>query len=155
MSQNYEIIFKCSLCDNQFMQQEELRIHLFANHLHRSDENCEGSNQEFPSVNSNKIAENKCEICGKYFKQVSKLNRHIIEFHEDPENTFKKCSLCTKTRKFRNAKNLMKHMKIEHDGDKKGDNKNNTNISKADTFFKCEMCGKSFQKKKHTYLIIF
>ena len=70
----------------------------------------------------------RCEICEKYFKMRSQMQRHVKKVHEKASET--KCELCEKT--FSDAYCLMVHMNTFH--------------SKKKNFI-CDTCEQSFVSK--------
>ncbi|XP_033973921.1 zinc finger and SCAN domain-containing protein 31-like, partial [Trematomus bernacchii] len=94
----------------------------------------------------------KCEICGKDFKYMSKLQRHMTT-HRDVKPY--SCQTCG--RGFRESSSLMYHMRVHTDekkytcktcGDKfrfNIDFKNHIKICTGEKKYDCKTCGKKFQ----------
>ena len=91
-----------------------------------------------------------CELCGEL---VGNLSRHMISVHEDQRHT---CDSCGKI--FKSKDQLQKHIAWSHDkvqceqcGDLVGKGKMQRHISSKHTSiydkkFKCDVCGKSFDR---------
>lgn len=72
----------------------------------------------------------KCDICDKEFKRNSHLKRHMTCHSENPKPFF--CSLDGCTQRFSNKHHLVRHIKLVHDQDR----------------YRCKSCDMSFKKKK-------
>ena len=86
-----EKTFKCEFCNKEFLQQCELKIHLYIHggNISIKDEKCNICNNTFKGPTSLKIHKEtahydvlKCETCGIFFYGYSSLKRHMLAIHE-------------------------------------------------------------------------
>lgn len=132
----------CQYCLEQFPNETKLRKHLDQEHVPGNTE-CEqcglklanerGARLHFLSVHM-KITEALCDICGKTYHSMNKLNKHRVIHFED-RNV--QCQLCPA--RFKRKENLKIHMRV-HSGEKP---------------FKCRYCDKKYAHhtdlKRHTF----
>ena len=124
VSENGHSNFKCGVCENKMFDcEEDLKTHLFENHLKNSN--------------------NNCEICGKCFTNINYLKRHIVLLHQNNESNFK-CDLCKNS--YQQKERLAKHVENKH-------NQINQNVEVNTAHLKCDFCGRLFKneifRKKH------
>lgn len=118
----------CRLCNESFSKYSDLLKH---------DSTCAGLKQEEnkPAKGPNKKKLHKCEICGKAFKLIGHLKRHVVCHTGEKQYV---CEVCE--RPFADTSTLRKHCRT-HTGQKN---------------FKCEICEKTFSQRSHmkTHLLI-
>jgi uncharacterized Zn-finger protein len=118
--------FSCVVCDEEFKQKKDMRIHVLKVHGVNMSKATHGNfeNQEnFP-----------CDMCNASFKYKKGLNEHIHLKHEGTSGaqTFK-CDVCSLT--YNQAKNLKAHKNLKH--------------SSKPAEFACQVCGKIFNQKNN------
>ena len=124
-SENDNELAKCFNCGQNFDSQE-LEIHFLEcqtnlNEIHIS------------SVHEDKKS-HTCDYCGKIFKALSYLTRHISKIHNPHSSDKVKCDLCSK--EFDNKLKLYKHVNYAHVSRKEPERKDKL------TSKKCEICFK-------------
>lgn len=135
-------IVDCQYCLQQFSSEAKLRFHLSEAHVPISSEciqcglklaNERGARMHYMSVHM-RFVEAICDICGKTYHSMNKLNKHRL-IHFDERNIA--CSMCPA--KFKRRDNLKIHMRV-HSGVKP---------------FKCQFCSKCYAHhtdlKRHTF----
>lgn len=135
-------IVDCQYCLKQFPNETKLRLHLQEAHVPISSEclqcglklvNERGAKLHYLSVHM-RFVEAICDICGKTYHSMNKLNKHRI-IHFEERNIA--CEMCPA--KFKRKDNLKIHMRV-HSGLKP---------------FKCKYCSKCYAHhtdlKRHTF----
>lgn len=109
----------CKLCNKLFNKYSDLLKH-----------NCKSEN-----VKSNEKKSHSCEICGKVFKLIGHLKRHVVLHTGEKQYV---CDVCQ--RPFSDKSTLRKHFQT-HTGERN---------------YKCDICGKCFTQRSHmkTHLLI-
>ena len=111
LKQLHTAAFKCSKCDSGFMSMGGLRIHVQKHHPEDHDV-------------IRQTTSNLCYVCGKEFKTVGILNRHMY-IHSDTNKY--QCTICDKA--YGRSQQLKRHYNSVH---------------KRDMNFLCSHCGKCF-----------
>ncbi|XP_058826819.1 uncharacterized protein LOC131686843 [Topomyia yanbarensis] len=101
--------YKCDQCDRTFIEKRNLTIH---QRYH--------SNEDIPT----------CDICGKRFLHITRLQKHM-PIHNEPDNTPGKCILCDK--EFLRQSELKRHIRW-HNGELPHE---------------CTICGKLYRERRH------
>ena len=151
-----EEIKKCRLCDKEFATYKRLVGHIWRYHnsMRPKCEKCaktfknitllqkhigkahnvskeikakKGKDNSRKKNSSSSNKKYKCKFCQTGFNFIQNLQRHIDTIHEGKRL---KCNLC---QKIFSSDNIKRHFKTNHDGN---------------GIFKCEMCEKTFIKKK-------
>lgn len=74
--------FYCSYCDNRFLDSNDLRAHIYANHLQQQP-----TKKLFSKLTENnmlkvEISDLKCRLCGLNFNTIDILKQHLLSVHE-------------------------------------------------------------------------
>ena len=109
--------FKCDLCDYTSILKCRVRNH-------KSD------------VHKEKC--NMCDICGRGFKSLPSLQKHVVRMHSNmsDHNPSHTCQECGKS--FKNSTGLSSHILAVHNSSEKGPRE-----------YVCDQCGKDFLTKSH------
>ena len=151
--QLHTAVFKCTKCDGGFTHMGGLRMHIIKNHPEDHDI-------------VRKTTSNLCYICGKEYKTVATLTRHMY-LHTD-SNKYK-CTLCDKA--YASSQLLKRHYNCAHKRDKNylcpycgkrflqaGGLNSHVRTHTGERPYKCEYCSESFKvqialivhRRKHT-----
>ena len=126
----FEQIDEKSYDDNETLLTHEDHIEDYKDHI---EDNQTGDEMNFPIENDcteKDYLKLKCKTCGKTFKTVTSLKKHIFEIHEYPRDHI--CQTCGKS--FPREGSLNQHVYTVHEGHKD---------------YGCDSCQKLFAHKTH------
>ena len=98
--------YECHICKRMFVRETNLKLHL---DLHTKKEIKPLPIKKPPKKSPIIKVEQKCDTCGKIFKDSNKLSRHIKEVHE---KVAIECQICK--RSFKSESNVQRHMKTHY-----------------------------------------
>ena len=120
---NHEKLFKCDICDKDFLSIRNIRKHMANIHkmlekLEIKMNTCDICNEKFAQTNLevhkkmfHRVGLIECGKCGKKFLYQSELKKHVNRIHE--KSYIFKCDTCD--RSFHVASNLKNHIAKVHE----------------------------------------
>uniref|UniRef100_A0A8D8B706 Zinc finger protein 337 n=1 Tax=Culex pipiens TaxID=7175 RepID=A0A8D8B706_CULPI len=154
--------FKCAVCDKQLVSAEGLKLHLKSHdEQHFMCSTCgKGFSQPYRLrahmlLHERELAEERCPICNRAFRDKKKLDLHIKSHTGETEFS---CTPCQ--RFFASDKLLQKHILRMHQSSTpcpvcakvfptEAKMKNHSRIHDNPTFFECPTCYTCIKEKKH------
>lgn len=113
-------VYLCTICQVEFLGDEELRNHIELNHNNTTTFPCEFCERSFTSeINLRQHLKRvhmrlfKCSLCGDQFPDQDRLKSHVSALHEG--STAFQCEFCQKY--FMEKRNLTAHVRRLHAGD--------------------------------------
>lgn len=133
--------FQCTICPKKILTNAGfLRVHM--RKVHNIFENYESKDKSLQTYNSPKNGrDNQCDICDRYFTKNGLVTHRKSHSEGKVNESHKviKCPLCLLT--FSCRKNVQRHMKNIHTGDK----------MHTPAMFTCDVCSESFQLSVQLY----